>query len=90
MEDFRAWHMVLGLLKRMEWQPIGRKFDTGDRQEICSACSGKKFEGHNDGCELQLAIKEIDKIVNDEMEKRSLNFNGLIWPTTVLCRTPRN
>jgi len=57
--DRYIWEAALKLLDKIQWQPIGRKFDTGDRQNICPVCRESKFQGHQIDCELDGLISAI-------------------------------
>ena len=62
MNDLNAWKAISKLLRKMEWQEIGRKYDTGDRQSICPICRESEFQGHSNDCELLVVIDSIGQL----------------------------
>lgn len=63
MEDFDAWEAIQKLLIKLQYQPIGKKFDTGERQIICPICFCTSNEHHNSECELGNAIMMIGRML---------------------------
>ena len=63
LKEYNAWESILLLLKKLEWQEIGRKYDTGDRQSICPVCRDPKSI-HDIDCEIGNAISAIESILN--------------------------
>ena len=63
MKDYNAWESIVILLNAIQWQPIGRKYDSGDRAIICPICRDSETEGHSGDCSLGDAISEIGRMI---------------------------
>lgn len=47
------------LLLKLQWMPIGKKYDTGDKQKICPICGNPEMQSHDASCELYNTICKI-------------------------------
>lgn len=59
-KDGRIFNAMLHVVSKMQWQPIGKWYDTGDRQLCCPFCFNPKSYGHIPQCELYELIHSLE------------------------------